>query len=60
MMQNIIEFFKWLDTSNLAYLLMILYFLIMVSKYQSMYQNVIEENRKLKQLLKLTMNRKGE
>ena len=59
-MQNIIEFFKWLDTSNLAYLLMILYFLIMVSKYQSMYQNVIEENRKLKQLLKLTMNRKGE
>jgi hypothetical protein len=59
-MQNVIEFFKWLDTSNLAYLLMILYFLIMVSKYESMYQHVLEENKKLKQLLKLTMNRKGE
>ena len=47
-METIINFLQWLDTSNVAYLVMILLFLIMTGLYNGLH----EENVRLRRLLR--------
>jgi hypothetical protein len=47
-METIINFLQWLDTSNVAYLVMILLFLIMTGLYNGLH----EENKRLRRLLR--------
>jgi len=47
-MNNVIEFLTWLDESNVAYLLMIGFFLVMAA----MHRNVVKENKRLRRLLR--------
>ena len=50
-METIINFLTWLDTSNVAYLVMILLFLIMSGLYNGLH----EENVRLRKMLRKTI-----
>ena len=47
-MNNVIEFLTWLDESNVAYLLMIAFF---IGLYK-LHDDVIKENKRLRRLLR--------
>jgi hypothetical protein len=47
-MEKLIEYLTWLDESNVAYLLMLLGFIIM----RKFYDGVIKENKRLRRLLR--------
>ena len=47
-MEKLIEYLTWLDESNVAYLLMIGFFLIMYK----LHDGVIKENKRLRRLLR--------
>jgi hypothetical protein len=47
-MNDLIIFLTWLDTSDMAYILMILCFIVMAM----MHRNVAKENKRLRRLLR--------
>lgn len=47
-MEKLIEFLTWLDESNVAYLLMILCFLVMAA----LHNVVLNENKRLRRMLR--------
>ena len=47
-MEKLIEYLTWLDESNVAYLLMILCFIVMAM----MHHTVAKENKRLRRLLR--------
>jgi hypothetical protein len=50
-MNNLIIFLTWLDTSDMAYILMILCFIVMAM----MHNTVAKENKRLRALLRKTV-----
>jgi hypothetical protein len=54
-METIINFLQWLDTSNVAYLVMILLFLIMTGLYNGLH----EENVRLRKMLRNAVKENG-
>ena len=54
-METIINFLQWLDTSNVAYLLMLLMFFIMAG----LYDGLSKENTRLRKMLRNAVKENG-
>jgi hypothetical protein len=50
-MEKLIEYLTWLDESNVAYLLMIAFFIVMAM----MHGSVVKENKRLRAILRKTI-----